>query len=176
MNQKQLDYLASLGPIMPADVNPTMPGWYAREYSYDGKTNWLFSRDYWDGENWFTGWADGTRETLLAAGRRRWRGLAEPAVAGDDGPEFGDGCDGDGFAGGCNRFGHTPETCPHHPPPADQRDEVPAMGAAEFTGLTFPGHPINPDAAKRRRYRIASRALFAVGIALVVATIVQLVN
>lgn len=29
--------------------------------------------------------------------------------------EFSDGCDHDGFEGGCVRFGHTPQTCPHKP-------------------------------------------------------------
>lgn len=33
----------------------------------------------------------------------------------DDGPEFGDGCDHEGFKGGCERFGHTPGTCPDKP-------------------------------------------------------------
>jgi len=31
----------------------------------------------------------------------------------DQGPEFSDGCDHEGFPGGCQRFGHTVETCPH---------------------------------------------------------------
>lgn len=30
----------------------------------------------------------------------------------DDGPYYSDGCDSDGFKGGCERAGHTPETCP----------------------------------------------------------------
>lgn len=30
-----------------------------------------------------------------------------------EGPEYFDGCDHEGFEGGCERFGHTPETCPY---------------------------------------------------------------
>jgi hypothetical protein len=30
---------------------------------------------------------------------------------GDIGPDFEDGCDHEGFVGGCERFGHTVETC-----------------------------------------------------------------
>lgn len=57
------------------------------------------------------------------AGIRRVRALLallppepeqEPKPA-DDGPEFSDGCDHEGFKGGCERFGHTPETCPDKP-------------------------------------------------------------
>lgn len=33
----------------------------------------------------------------------------------DDGPEFGDGCDHEGFEGGCERFGHAKEACPTAP-------------------------------------------------------------
>lgn len=40
-------------------------------------------------------------------------------------PEFSDGCDSEGFPGGCERFGHTVETCPT--PPA-QEDEPVAWG------------------------------------------------
>lgn len=29
-----------------------------------------------------------------------------------DGPDFSDGHDHEGFPGGCERFGHTAETCP----------------------------------------------------------------
>lgn len=33
------------------------------------------------------------------------------------GPDFGDGCDHEGFPGGCERFGHSPATCPTKPTP-----------------------------------------------------------
>lgn len=29
------------------------------------------------------------------------------------GPDYEDGCDHEGFVGGCKRLGHTPETCPY---------------------------------------------------------------
>lgn len=38
---------------------------------------------------------------------------AEKAQQNLDGAEFGDGCDSEGFEGGCARFGHTVETCPN---------------------------------------------------------------
>jgi hypothetical protein len=31
----------------------------------------------------------------------------------ENGPEVSDGCDHEGFKGGCVRFGHTPATCPN---------------------------------------------------------------
>lgn len=37
------------------------------------------------------------------------------------GPDFEDGCDHEGFPGGCERFGHTVETCPDKP---DQKDTL----------------------------------------------------
>lgn len=33
----------------------------------------------------------------------------------NDGPDSEDGCDSEGFKGGCGRMGHTPETCPNKP-------------------------------------------------------------
>lgn len=89
MNQKYLDYLAQLGPIMPADVKPVHVGWYARSYS-DGREPWNYSRDYWDGKNWFTGWQDGTREDEPAKEKLPWRGLAQPHVLGIDAPAIAD--------------------------------------------------------------------------------------
>lgn len=80
MEQKYLDYLAQLGPIMPADVKPVHVGWYARSYR-DGAEPWDYSRDYWDGENWFTGWQDGTREDEPTETKLPWRGLAEPTIS-----------------------------------------------------------------------------------------------
>lgn len=57
----------------PADVKPSLPGWYEREYisSWMGKLH-----DKWDGECWLVG--DGNGNAIVQAGKnRRWRGLAE---------------------------------------------------------------------------------------------------
>lgn len=50
----------------------------------------------------------------------RYLRLDWPAIAAGGGtqecPDYSDGCDSEGFVGGCVRMGHTPETCPrkHH--------------------------------------------------------------
>lgn len=83
MEQKDLDYLAQLGPIMPADVKPAHVGWYARDYGAEGPSaeRWLAARDYWDGTNWFIGNSDGSRNEFPSALLpMRWRGLAEPTI------------------------------------------------------------------------------------------------
>lgn len=36
-----------------------------------------------------------------------------------DGPDHFDGCDHEGFVGGCERFGHSSENCPRRDPEAD---------------------------------------------------------
>lgn len=46
-----------------------------------------------------------------------------------DGPDVSDGCDHDGFPGGCARAGHTPETCPYHAKVSG------ASRAADYDGL-----------------------------------------
>ncbi|QOE32789.1 putative membrane protein [Achromobacter phage Mano] len=84
MEQKHLDYLAQLGPIMPADVKPELPGWYARGYPTSSRTGetWLLARDYWDGTNWFMGNSDGSKhESPDTTQPLRWRGLAEPTIS-----------------------------------------------------------------------------------------------
>src|SRR5687768_11773176 len=40
---------------------------------------------------------------------------ATPTPPAQSGPDFEDGCDHEGFTGGCERMGHSKETCPHKP-------------------------------------------------------------
>lgn len=59
-------------------------------------------------------WREGNFETI----REEWPDVPQEVFIGADplhpeteGPEFSDGCDHEGFPGGCERFGHTVETC-----------------------------------------------------------------
>lgn len=53
----------------------------------------------------------GSMGTTATWGTRRLKDAGTFSNA-DDGPYYSDGCDSDGFKGGCERAGHTPETCP----------------------------------------------------------------
>ena len=62
-------------------------------------------------------------------GIRRVRELEKLLAQREDGADFSDGHDHEGFKGGCERFGHTAETCPEKPKarkPKPKRPRTPA--------------------------------------------------
>lgn len=70
-------------------------------------------------------------------GREDVRNTATPATTApasqqteSQGPDAPDGCDSEGFPGGCERFGHTPDTCPN----ARQAAATETGAGAENTG------------------------------------------
>lgn len=70
----------------------------------------------------------------------------------DDGPEFSDGCDHEGFKGGCNRFGHSPEQCPHKP--VDLKKGI-RLTHAERAAVTWQDPSIKAARAKRYNVEVA---------------------
>lgn len=70
----------------------------------------------WDREWWKPGADNGIESRIRELAKAGALCAAEidrlKRVAAASGPDFGDGCDHEGFPGGCERMGHTAETCP----------------------------------------------------------------
>lgn len=67
---------------------------------------------------------------------------AADALRASQGPEFEDGHDSEGFKGGCERMGHTPDNCPADMPP----DVYKAAAAMIFDGEAAPRPVASPPA------------------------------
>jgi hypothetical protein len=91
-------------------------------------------------------------ETRLRTALAALDAIPQPAA---DGPNAHDGCDHEGFAGGCIRAGHTPEACPARAPaPGDA--ELDALQRKLAYGLPGQGHLKEAaDALSRIRTRLA---------------------
>lgn len=76
---------------------------------------------YWNGFEWLS--FDAFRDYDQKHNER-----IEKQRAGEEGPDVHDGCDHEGFPGGCKRMGHTVETCPHKPQEGAQAKVLSIMG------------------------------------------------
>lgn len=76
---------------------------------------------YWNGFEWlsFNSFRDYDQKRNERIERQR---------AGEEGPDAHDGCDHEGFPGGCKRMGHTVETCPYKPQEGKQAKVLSIMG------------------------------------------------
>lgn len=76
---------------------------------------------YWNGFEWLS--FDAFREYNQNRNER-----IEQQRAREEGPDTHDGCDHEGFPGGCERMGHTVEACPHKPQEGAQAKVLSIMG------------------------------------------------
>lgn len=69
----------------------------------------------------------------------------------DEGPCYSDGCDHEGFKGGCERAGHTPETCPGDPAllPAMLREAAGHLAAFHASNTTLLASRLRAAADRR---------------------------